>query len=121
MAQLFRIDWLEQIVQRVGAKGTDSMFVVRRHEHHGRHRFRPDRLDDAEAVELRHLNVEKDDVGFVAMDRVDGVDTRGTLCGDLDLGMLGQQPHELPAAERLVIDDQGAQGCQHDGTGAAVV
>ena len=58
--------WLEQIVDRVRVEGTERVLVVRRHEHDCRCACVPhgvsERGDDAEAVDLRHLNVEEDDV-----------------------------------------------------------
>jgi hypothetical protein len=57
------VERLEQVVEGVHLEGPHGVLVVRGDEHDGRHVPRPYLGEHAEAVELRHLYVEKHEVG----------------------------------------------------------
>ena len=71
-------------------------------------RSTPDRLDDAEAVELRHLHVEEDQVGLRRVDRRHRLAAGGAHAHHLDVGFERQQADQAVPGHRLVVDDQRA-------------
>ncbi len=62
-------------------------------------------LDDGEAIEAGHLDVEEDDVGLVGTDEVDGFDAVGALGYDVDAVGAFKEIEEFLARERFVVDD----------------
>src|SRR5207248_6832058 len=60
------VDRLEEVIERLDVERADRVFVVRGDEDDHRHRLDPDLLDDVEAAEAGHLDVEEDEVGLEA-------------------------------------------------------
>src|SRR5207248_10310434 len=57
------LDGLHEVVHGMCLERANGKVIVRRHEDHGR-KLRPvERLQDAEAVDLGHLDVKKEQVG----------------------------------------------------------
>ena len=67
-------------------------------------------LDDREAVEAGHLDVEKDEVGLVRLDRSDRLAAVLAAVDDLDVLVRLQTKLEPLDGERLVVDEDGANG-----------
>jgi hypothetical protein len=67
-------------------------------------------LEDGEAIEAGHLDVEEDDVGLVGADEVDGFDAVGALGEDFDAAGGLEQVEQLLAGEGFVVDDEGGEG-----------
>src|SRR5581483_4726611 len=91
-------------------------FLVRGEEDHRDFRQRlvgTQRLDELEAVEMRHVDVGNDEIGRPFEDHVAGGDR---ILGDLDLVARGlqMQPQQLTHAF-IIIDDQ--DGGRHGGFG----
>ena len=81
------------------------VLVVRGDEDDRRHGVRADALEHVEAVHLRHLDVEEEDVRPLARDHRRRVDA-AALAGDGQLAVaLDEHAHDLPR-ERLVVDDR---------------
>ena len=68
-----------------------------------------ERLQEAEAVELRHLHVEQHDVRDQGTNSVDRSRPVTALGDDLHVGIEPQQAPQTPPCHRLVIDDERAQ------------
>ena len=67
-------------------------------------------LDDAEAVQARHLNIEEHEIGVVFADQADSLKAVLALRDDIHVGIVGKQVGELVARELFVIHDDGGQG-----------
>jgi hypothetical protein len=81
--------------------------------------FFAEALDDAEAVEAGHLNVEEDEVGFEVLDELEGFETVRGGGGDIDIGELFEEEGEFIAGEGFIIDEDGRNGLRGSG-GAAL-
>jgi hypothetical protein len=104
----FRGEWLEQIIQRSHLECLERVLVEGRDEHDVGHRLDANRVDHAEAVELRHLDVEKHELGLELGDALDGLDAGLCLADDLDVGVLGDVAAHLCPGGRFVVGDQNA-------------
>ena len=70
-----------------------------------------ERVDDVEAVESGHLNIEEHDVGTEPLDRLDGLLAGFTLSDHFCL-LTFEQRLQPPPRDRLVIDHERPQGHQ---------
>jgi hypothetical protein len=82
-----RAERLEQVIHGVDVEGAQSVLIVGRHKY-DRH-FCADQLENLKAVQLGHLNIEKDQIGFQLARCLDRFKAVGALGDDLDLGMSG--------------------------------
>lgn len=108
--QLLDVDGLEQVVQGADLDGAKGVLVVGRGEDH----LEADRahpLQQVEAVEAGHLDVQKQDVRRVVADE-SGCLLRVVEFGyDLHLGaVLGQERGEQLGAVEFVVDEDGFHG-----------
>ena len=67
-------------------------------------------LEDAEAVEAGHLDVEEDEIGVVLFNEVDGVEAVFSLGEEMDFGEGFEEEGELLAGGLFVVDDDGGDG-----------
>ncbi len=67
-------------------------------------------LEDAEAIEARHLDVEEDEVGGVFLDEVDGFEAVFALADEGDFGEGFEKEGELLAGGFFVVNDDGVDG-----------
>jgi hypothetical protein len=101
---------LHEVVERVHLEGAHRVLAVRGHEDERGHPVGADALDDLEAAEAGHLDVEEDEVGGVLDDALDGRGAVFALAEELDVGPRAERQAEAVARERLVVDDEHAQG-----------
>jgi hypothetical protein len=90
----------------VDVERLERVCVIGSHEDDRRHVLGADLLDDAEAVEAGHLDVEEDEVGRELADCRDGL---GAVCGfadDFDVRSALESNADTTSSERLVIDDE---------------
>ncbi len=82
----------------------------------------PIELENFETVELGHLNIQEDEIGFQFGDGFDGFEAVGAFRGDFNLWMRGEKFAQYLAGELLIIDDHGAKflfnGLRHDARSA---
>src|SRR4051812_18010519 len=71
MREAIRREWLEEIIRGTDLECAQRMLIVRGDEHHV-WSVRLDGVDNAKAIEPRHLDVEKHDVGSRVLDCRDG-------------------------------------------------
>ena len=107
-SEALALDGLEQVVERVHLECLHRVFVVRRHEYDERHSVGADGFDDAEAVDLRHLDVQEHEIRRVFVDRQNRLRAVPALGDDLHVRVIGDQRPHARARERLVIDNQHA-------------
>ena len=67
-------------------------------------------LEDAEAVEAGHLDVEEDEVGVMFFDEVDGFDAVLALADEGDFGKGFEKEGEFFAGGFFIVDDDGVDG-----------
>ena len=72
LGEALAVERLEQVVERADLERLERVLIVRGDEDDERHPLAADRLDDLEAVHLRHLDVEEHEVRRVIVDRGDG-------------------------------------------------
>ncbi len=86
------------------------MLVIGGDEHEQRRLDLHQALDDREAVEAGHLDVEEDEVGLVGLDRADRLAPVGRGGDDLDIVMRLEPQLQPLRRQRLVVDEDGADG-----------
>ena len=86
-----------------------AMGQGRHHDH--RHRPQPhDLLEEFEAVHVRHLDVERDDVGIERLDRVARLAGVAGLADDLDVRIDAAGSPDQAAHGGGIVDDENAPG-----------
>ena len=68
VGEALAIERLEDVVERAHLEGLERVLIVGGHEDHERHALAADRLDDLEAVHVRHLDVEKHQLRRMILD-----------------------------------------------------
>ena len=63
-------------------------------------------LHHLEAVQLRHLDVEEDQLGVELADRLDRLEAVGAFADDLDVGVVSQVFAQQRARQVFVVHDQ---------------
>ncbi len=89
-------------------EGPQRVLVVGGDEDHHRQGGRVQLLQHLEAVQLRHLHVEEDQIGGVPADRLDRLPAVGALAADLDVLEAVEQRAHAFSSQRLVVHDQDA-------------
>src|ERR1700751_2229021 len=101
-------------------EGSNRVIVVRGDEYDGG--AGADQLENFKTVELGHLNIQENEIGFQFGDGLDGFEAVGAFRGDFNLRMRGEKFAQYLAGELLVVDDHGAQflfdGSRHDARSA---
>jgi len=106
------VEGLEDVVDGVHVEGLDGVVVKGRGEDDvGNFEFALDELlEDAEAVETRHLDIEEDEVGIVFLDEVDGVESVFALGQKIDFREAFEEEGQFLASGLFVVDDDGGDG-----------
>src|SRR5687768_10303015 len=104
----FAIVRLEEIVEGVDVECLQRILSVCSDENERRKIFAMQPLDHFEAVFLRHLYIEKDEIRFLSRDRFDGFDSVLTLADERDVVLVAQKSLDAIACEGFVVDDDGA-------------
>ena len=106
--QAVLLNWLQDIIDGVHFEGLHGVIVERRREDDLRkfsfavHQL----LDHAEAVEARHLHVEKYEVRRMFLDEGEGFDAVFSLADEMHVGETFQQVSQFVARGLLVVDDE---------------
>ena len=97
----------QQVVHGVHLERLDRVLVEGRHEHQGRGVVlaREQAPGHFEPAQPRHLDVEEDEVGLVAIDGGQGLQAVARLRHDLDVADLLELIAELLPRELLVVHD----------------
>ena len=99
---------LHHVIERVHLEGPMRVLTVRRHQHHTGRQVVSERFQNAEAVAIRHLDVEKEQVGASGPNDLDRLSSVRGLSHHLDgCDVVQQRTYGLPR-RRLVVDDDGA-------------
>jgi hypothetical protein len=92
-----------QVVHRADLERVQRVVLVGRDEHHRRNAIHLERGDDAEAVQLRHLDVDEDEVRLESRDEIERVESVAALTHELQPGRLSHQRADSLAGEGLVV------------------
>ena len=109
----------EQVIERVRFKGSDGVLIVGGGENDERQIFARDFFQEFEAVHLGHLDIEKEQVGRVALDGGEGIVAAGTFTDDGEFRFIDREKLDALSGERFVVNDEGSE-IFHVGRGAAV-
>ena len=102
------VEGLQQVVDGVDVERPNRVLVVRGHEHDDRELFALERIEHAEAVELRHLHVEKHEVGPLSPNDIDGLGSVARLTHEREALRRVDERAEPAPDEWLVIGDDNA-------------
>src|ERR1019366_1165590 len=100
---------LQQVVQGFQPEGFHGVLVVGRDEDEMRQdgAVFPQPAHHAHAIQARHVDVQKYQLGLQLLDDLDGLETIGTSGDNFDFGEVFQQERELVAGELFIIHDNG--------------
>ena len=84
-------------------------------------RLRADQFGHFEAVQARHLDVEKHQFRLQFRDGLDGVEAVGALGHDLDIVVARQVFAQHAARQQFVIDDGHPHSCLHHASSVSPV
>jgi hypothetical protein len=102
-------DRLQQVVHCRNLERTDRVFVVCRDENHGRHPVCPNSVNDGEAVNARHLDVEQDEVRLRVANGGDRFAAIPSLRDRLDAGVPAEEQLQPVTRQRLVVHHENLQ------------
>src|ERR1051325_739649 len=94
---------LEQVVERLHFERAQRVLVMRRDEDDGRRAI--EQREHFEAVELRHLDVDEEDIGIVLRHGANGFESVRAFGDDLEFFVGSEVLAQHVARERLVVDD----------------
>ncbi len=120
-----KVKGLEQVVDGVDVKGADGVLV----EGRGKDELRQgcgvflrarlcglgaiaidESLNDSEPVLAGHLHIEKDKIGMVLVDEVDGLNAVGALGNHVHVAHRIEQVFELVAGQLFIVDNERGNG-----------
>lgn len=106
------VEGFQDVIDGVDVEGLHGVVVEGGGEDDVRHfEFALDEfLEDAEAVEAGHLDIEEDEVGGVFLDEIDGFEAVFALADERDFREGFEKVGELLAGGLLVVDDDGLDG-----------
>src|SRR4026209_354776 len=104
----FVVEGLQQVIEGMDLERAHGILVVRSYEDDVGRRLRIERFEHLETAQLRHLNVQKDEVRPERLDRINSFTTIRTLRNYLDVRILSQHFANHLASARFIVDDQRA-------------
>ena len=99
---------LQQVIERVNLEGPQGVLVVSRHEDHGRHPVRPERIRQLEPGHARHLDVEEEQIRRGVAEGRDGLRAIRVFAHHLDVLLLAEERQDARPRHRLIVDDDRA-------------
>src|SRR6266550_901304 len=97
---------LQQVVECPRIERAHRVLIVRRDEHYGGRQVIAQEFEYIEAVTLRHLHIEEDEVGLLAANLFEAFLPRPTFADVLNFGIEPQQHSQIAARERLIVYHQ---------------
>jgi hypothetical protein len=102
------VEGLEQVVHGVHIERANRVLVVGGHEHDDGQRFSLERLQHAEPIELRHLDIEKHEIGSLSADDIHRLGTVARLPHEREACRRSDERPKPAPHERLVVGDDDA-------------
>ncbi len=100
------IDGLEQIIERAELERGNRVIVEGGDEDDGWHLIGADFRDHVEAVQLRHLHIQENQIGLVLAYRRDRLQSVLAFAHHFDVRNVGEKREQSLACERFIIDYQ---------------
>src|ERR1041384_744771 len=97
----------------MNVKRLERVLIKRRHKDDRLNMLRTNMLEHVEAIHLRHLDVEKDEIRRQRVDGFHCLATIPALVQDLDLRIFLEQHTEIAPRQRLVVDNQCSDLLSH--------
>src|SRR5688572_30520984 len=98
--ETFLVEWLEQVVDGVNVKCLQGKLVVGRNEYDGG-TFLIELGQDTEAIQFRHLDIEKNQIGLFFSNQLDGFPPIGGFAQNFDVRFGTQELQQPFARERF--------------------
>src|SRR5215475_3813956 len=105
LAKAFVTEGLQKVIQRVDGERPDGVFIESRDENDRGQTRGVERGQRPKAVELRHLNVEKDQIRLDPFDGRDGFAPVAAFAENFDVGFGGEKAAHAAARDGFVIHD----------------
>src|SRR5215470_12223609 len=105
LAKAFVTEGLQQVIQRVDGERPDRILIKSRDENDRRQMRGVERGQRLKAVELRHLNIEKDQIRLELFDGRDGFAPVAAFAENFDVGFGGEKAAHAVARDGFVIND----------------
>src|SRR5262245_41014405 len=83
-----RAEWFQQVVDGVDLKRAQRVLIVSSDKND--RRIPPDQLQHLKAVQLRHLNIQKDEIRLQIVDGLNRLKTIGAFGHNLDVFVFGK-------------------------------
>lgn len=109
LGKAFFVERLEEVVDRVQFKRLDGIFVVGRGKDDEGDMVPLQARGDLNAIEARHFDIEKRDVGFQFFDVFEGIEAVFGFVYHLDAVIFCQHPHHFLACGRLIVGNQNSE------------
>src|SRR5258706_16085265 len=99
------IEWFKKVIDRMNFESLQCECVVGRHKNHSGHMAVLEMTQDAEAIELGHLNIQEHQVRLLFSNRFNGSQAIIAFADELDIRLLLKQGTDALASERFIIND----------------
>jgi len=113
VGELLDGDLLQEVSARTGLHGGVEVLLAVGDREHDHLRVGETLADASRGFDARrpgHAHVHDDHVGRHLLRSVDGLDPVGGLADDLDVGLLGEDEVQAAPEQRVVVDDDDADG-----------
>src|SRR5712692_1715660 len=116
--RLFEPRPIERLYKTVDSRDLESsqrVLIVSGYEDHKRQLNRVHRFEHIEAVDLRHLDIQKQQIRFEVFYRGDGFFTVAAIAHNFNLRIAREHSPDAAPRQRLVVNDHcsGPSGCAH--------
>ncbi len=101
-----RIQRLEQVIQRMLLEGAQRVLIERGDKYDMGQRLRIQHAHQLQTADARHLDIQKQHIGFQPMDGGQRLQGMGALAQHLDATGGLQQQTQLLAGQGFIIDDE---------------
>src|SRR5690349_3264535 len=109
------IERLHQVVDGRHFKSAKRILIICCDKNYKRDASRREGLEHIEAIDLRHLDIEKHKIRSAGTDRLDRLFAVRAVAENFDLGVARKHSPDLPPGKRLIVDDDSANAfwCGH--------
>src|SRR5579872_1226959 len=97
---------LQKVIDRMHIEGADGIFIVGSNEYDGP--IRANQLEHFEAVQLRHLNIEEEKIGFEFANHLHRIESVGALRNDFNFTVRRKELSNHLTREFFVVDNHSA-------------
>src|ERR1043165_4828576 len=105
--ETFAIEWFEEVIESVHLKSFERELIMGGDKDDGRHGRAFDLIDYVEAAHLGHLHIEKDEVGLLLLDGLDGSGAIVTFAEQFNVRFALEKSANALSSQWFIIDDQG--------------